>query len=156
MSHNQTMVNLRKFSIIWKLPRSMTINLPIIQSHQPQTSIEVRGWNVRILAFEAKWSLRFLSVVLKQNQFMDSWIRGVMETRGNDATQNLVTMWVPVSCPSTISQKGFCFYTTLSFFFSRKTFWGNGFTHGFWVLTISTDISRWCNVLVSLKEFYTY
>ena len=45
----QVLVNLRSTSSIWKLPRSMTNNMRPIQSHYPQTSIENRGRNEKIL-----------------------------------------------------------------------------------------------------------
>ena len=57
MSNSQVLVNFRSKSSIEKLPWSMTINLLAIKSHWPQTSIETRGQNVRILAFEVKSGL---------------------------------------------------------------------------------------------------
>ena len=53
-SHIQVLVNLRLISSLWKLPWSMTINLPTMQFHWPQNCIEARGQRPNIIALVVK------------------------------------------------------------------------------------------------------
>ena len=53
-SHIQVLVNLRLIFSLWKLPWSMTINLPTMQFHWPQNCVEVRGQRPNIISLEVK------------------------------------------------------------------------------------------------------